>query len=351
MLRSLRLLLLTILVSLSLPVLRCGGESAAPAMGGQGGGPSPRLRVEVRLQQEGQPTLRPTASPTAEPTATPTATPEPTATPIPTPFSLYWVSDTQVYAYRCPKVFNKIFTYMANTYEEQNALGVLMTGDIVDNRSEKRHWENARAAIGLLPEGLPLWSVAGNHDVGADRADYSTYLSYGFCAADEGDQLYLDGVCWYDTFDAAGQPFLLLGIGWQTDADYLPWVKAVLETYPDRQAIVLVHSFLTDKGGLTANGKTLEKELLSVYPNLCLVLCGHNDGSVRWEKTYEDGHRVNALLYNFQDDKKWGLGYIRILTFDPLDRSIHVTTYSPWFDDYNYFKDASKDTFVLENAW
>ena len=127
--------------------------------------------------------------------------------------------------------------------------------------------------------------------------------------------------------------------------------KEVLETYPDRQAIVLVHSFLTDKGGLTANGKTLEKELLSVYPNLCLVLCGHNDGSVRWAKEYEDGHRVNALLYNFQDDKKWGLGYIRILTFDPLDRSIHVTTYSPWFDDYNYFKDASKDTFVLENAW
>ena len=230
MLRSLRLLLLTILVSLSLPVLRCGGESAAPAMGGQGGGPSPRLRVEVRLQQEGQPTLRPTASPTAEPTATPTATPEPTATPIPTPFSLYWVSDTQVYAYRCPQVFNKVFAYMANAAEEQNALGVLMTGDIVDNRGEKRHWENARAAIGLLPEGLPLWSVAGNHDVGADRADYSTYLSYGFCAADEGDQLYLDGVCWYDTFDAAGQSFLLLGIGWQTDADYLPWVKAVLET-------------------------------------------------------------------------------------------------------------------------
>ena len=340
-----RVLLLTILLSLSLPVLRCGARTAAAPGGSLE--PSPRVKVEVLLENEGQPTPRPTAVPTP----TPTATPEPTPTPVPTPFSLYWVSDTQVYAYRYPKVFNKMFAYMANTYEEQNALGVLMTGDIVDNRTETRHWANAKAAIGLLPEALPLWSVAGNHDVGADKADYRTYLSYGFCAADEGDQLYKDGVCWYDTFTAAGQDFLLLGIGWQNDTDYLPWVKAVLETYPDHCAILLIHSFLTDKGGLTGTGKTLEKELLGAYPSLRLVLCGHNDGSVRWSRTYENDRTVNALLYNFQDDKKYGLGYLRILTFDPLDRSIHVTTYSPWFDDYDYHKDTAKDTFVLENAW
>ena len=103
--------------------------------------------------------------------------------------------------------------------------------------------------------------------------------------------------------------------------------------------------------GLTAMGKTLERELLSACPNVKLVLCGHNDGSVRWEKAYEDDHVVNALMYNFQDDKKYGLGYLRILTFDPMDRSVHVTTYSPWFDDYDYQKDAAKDTFTLENAW
>lgn len=347
-----RVLLVTILVSLSVPVLRCGAQNtAAPASGVLPGGPSPRARVEVRLQQAGQPTFLPTAVPTAAPTPSPSPTPEPTPTPVPTPFALYWVSDTQVYAYRYPKVYNKMFAYMANTYEEQNALGVLMTGDLVDNRAEQRHWDHAKAAIGLLPEGLPLWTVAGNHDVGADKAEYKTYLSYGFCAAEEGDQLYRDGVCWYDTLEAGGRELLLLGVGWQTDTNYLPWVKAVLETYPDDPAILLIHNFLTDKGNLTGTGKLLERELLSVYPNIRLVLCGHNDGSARWEKTYEDGHRVNALLYNFQDDKKNGLGYLRILTFDPADRSIHVTTYSPWFDDYNYYKDESRDTFTLNDAW
>ena len=347
MLRSLRVLLLTILVSLSMPVLRCHAEKTSAQYAG---GETP-LKVEVRLQSLNQPSLKPTASPSPEPTCTPEPTAAPTPTPEPTPFSLYWVSDTQVYAYRYPKVFNKVFAYMANTYQEQNALGVLMTGDIVDNRNEQRHWDNARSAIGLVQDKLPVWCVAGNHDVGADKAEYSTYLACGFCAAEEGDLLYKDGVCWYDTFTAAGQDFLLLGIGWQSGADYLSWARGVLETYPDHRVILLVHSFLTDKGGLTGTGKTLERELLSVYPSIRLVLCGHNDGSVRWAREYEDGHRVNALLYNFQDDKKHGLGYLRILTFDPADRSLHVTTYSPWFDDYNYYKDETRDTFTLENAW
>lgn len=345
MFRSLRVLLLTILVSLSLPALHCNAQKTAVS---SSGGRTP-MNVEVRLQSVSQPSFRPTPTASPSPTATPTATPSPT--PVPTPFSLYWVSDTQVYAYRYPKVFNKIFAYMANSCAEQNALGVVMTGDIVDNRNEQRHWNHAKAAISLIEGKLPLWSVAGNHDVGADKAEYRTYLSYGFCAAEEGDQLYRDGVCWYDTFTAAGQDFLLLGIGWQNDTNYLPWIKNVLETYPDHRAILLIHSFLKDNGALTGTGKTLERELLSVYPSIFLVLCGHNDGSVRWAGEYEDGHTVNALLYNFQDDKKYGLGYLRILTFDPADRSIHVTTYSPWFDDYNYFKDESKDTFTLENAW
>ena len=355
MLRSMRALLLAILITLSLPVLRCDAQPAAAAKSGQ----TP-LKVEVRLQAASRPdavpltaeaAVSPTPSPvpTASPTPVPTASPSPT--PVPTPVSLYWISDTQVYAYRYPKVFNKVFAYMANSCEAQNALGVLMTGDVVDNRSAQRQWNNAKAAIGLIADRLPFWCVAGNHDVGADSADYTAFLSCGFCAADEGDQLYRDGVCWYDTFTAAGQDILLLGIGWQTDANYLPWARAVLTDHADLPAILLVHSFLTDKGGLTAMGKTLESELISACPNVRLVLCGHNDGSVRWDKTYEDGRTVNALLYNFQDDKKNGLGYLRLLTFDPLDRSIHVTTYSPWFDDYDYQKDTSLDTFTLENAW
>ena len=56
-------------------------------------------------------------------------------------------------------------------------------------------------------------------------------------------------------------------------------------------------------------------------------------------------------MYNFQDDKKYGLGYARILMFNTSTRNIAVTTYSPYLNDYNYYKDASKDTFTIYGAW
>lgn len=275
----------------------------------------------------------------------------PSPTPLPTPFSLFWVSDTQVYAYKYPQVFNKVFSFMVNAKEGYNALGVLQTGDIVDNRHLERHWTNAQNAIGLLKGSLPFWCVAGNHDVGADTADYEKYLSCGFCSVTDEEKLFRNGECWYDTFSAGGTDFLLLGIGWELDADYVEWAEGVLQRNKDKTVILLTHSFLTDDGNLTGNGKKLEGNLISVYSNIRLVLCGHNDGSVRWSKTYADGRTVRALLYNFQDDKKYGLGYLRVLTFDPQDRSIAVITYSPWFDDFNYYRDTEKDEFVLTDAF
>ncbi len=293
-------------------------------------------------------------TPSPSPTATASPTPAPTATPQPTPFSLYWFSDTQVYAYKLPTVFSAMTGYMASHHTEDNALYALHTGDTVDNRNLSVHWDNAEKALKLLDGELRLLCVAGNHDVGADSADYTEWLRRGFLAVSNADQLYRGGVCFYEPFSAGGTDFLILGIGWQTDTDWLGFAKDVLERYENCCCILLVHSFLTDDGELTGTGKLIESELLQNYASIRLVLCGHNDGSTRWQGSYEDGaHRVNALMYNFQDDKKYGLGYLRILCFDPIDRSIRVTTYSPYLDDYNYYSgtEKSRDSFTLENAF
>ena len=58
------------------------------------------------------------------------------------------------------------------------------------------------------------------------------------------------------------------------------------------------------------------------------------------------------MMFNYQDDRKDGLGFMRLLTFDPMTRSITVRTYSPWFDRYGYSKaKPGEDAFVLENAF
>ncbi|MDO4543077.1 MAG: metallophosphoesterase [Clostridia bacterium] len=291
--------------------------------------------------------------PAPQVTATPTAltlAPTPTPTPQPTPFCICHISDTQYYAYKIPEIFRTMTRYLVDSKEEFNILFAVHTGDVIDNRHYERHWTNAKSAIDILEGELPLYCIAGNHDVGADTADYTAFNSYGFNFAKDASKQYEGGECWYETFNAGGTDFLLLGIGWQVNTDYLPWCASVLAAHPNHVAIILVHSFLSDDGSLTTNGKRIESALIEPYPNVRLVLCGHNDGSVRIQLEYK-GRTVNALMYNFQDDTENGLGYLRLLMFNPVTRKIAVTTYSPYLDDYNYCSDGTLDTFTLVDAF
>ncbi len=299
-------------------------------------------------------TVPPTLSVTVAPTAaasTAAAAPSAVVSPTPAgePFSLIWFSDTQYYAYKKPEILASMVLWANSVQAEYHTLALVQTGDIVDNHNYARHWENASAAFSQRADTLPLYCVAGNHDVGADTVDYTMYQTYHFCDVKDPDCIYQDGVCWVQPLDEC--KLLLVGIGWQLDADYADWVNARIAAYPDYTAIVLVHSFLHDNGALTTNGKLVEKQVLAKSPTVRLVLCGHNDGSVQWETTYEDGRVVHAILYNFQDDTKHGLGYARVLMFNPATRNIAVTTYSPYLDDFNYCSDEGKDTFTLYDAF
>ena len=265
------------------------------------------------------------------------------------PFSLIWFSDTQYYAYKRPEIFLSMADWVLNVRENYCVAAVVCTGDIVDNRNYQRHWDNADAAISRIREELPFYCVAGNHDVGADSVDYTAYRRADFCTVPESMLVSDDGHCW--VLPLAEQQILLVGIGWQNDAAYADWLNARIAEYPDYPAILLVHSFLNDDGSLSTNGKRVEQAILAVSPTVRLVLCGHNDGSTRWSKSYPDGHTVNAMMYNFQDDKKYGLGYARVLMFNPGTRNIAVTTYSPYLNDYNYYKNVERDTFTLFDAW
>lgn len=291
------------------------------------------------------PTIPPTAAP-----ATPDPTPAPTEVPeTEEPFSLIWFSDTQYYTYKKPEVFLSMADWAVRIKDAYNAAAVVCTGDIVDNRNYTRHWTNAEAAISRISEYIPFYCIAGNHDVGADKVEYETYLSYDFCTAPDEMEFTKDRHCW--VLPLPEQGVLLCGIGWCNDDAYADWLNARLKEHGDLPAIVLVHSFLNDDGSLSTNGRRVEKAILRNSNSVRLVLCGHNDGSARWAKTYGDGHTVNAIMYNFQDDKRYGLGYARILMFNPNTRNIAITTYSPYLNDYNYYKDTEKDTFTLYNAW
>lgn len=299
-------------------------------------------------------TPSPSPTPTPTPTPSPTPTPAPTATPEPTPFTLCWFSDTQMYAYSDPEVFNAMTEYVADQAAEKNILAVVHTGDIVDSYDGERQWNNAIEAVSRIKGKVPFYCVSGNHDVGMAANHYEEmYFPSGLCDVQEPEQLYEGGKCWYVPFEAAGEKFLILGLGWMKTSDtaYTDWAREVLNSHPDYVGIVVTHCYIGHNAAFSDRGKKLEKEIIALCPNVRLVLSGHYHTTARLEKTYEAGHTVAAMVYDFQDEGEKGMGYLRFLTFDPADRSLQVTSYSPWLDSYQYHRDESIDNFILENAW
>ncbi|MCL2670750.1 MAG: metallophosphoesterase [Clostridiales bacterium] len=276
----------------------------------------------------------------------------PAPTPIPTPFSFVWISDTQIYAAKYPEAFDETARWIADNAAAHNLIAALHVGDVVDNREKPEQWENIAPGMAAIRGAMPLYVVAGNHDVWRPVFDYTEYLSHDFCDAREPELLYEGGQCWAQPIDAGGLKILLLGIGWQgEETPHFDWVETQMAAHSNHVVIILIHSFLLADGMPTGGGERLEA-LFAAHPNLRLLLCGHMYGEAKWRKSYPAGHTVTALLFNLQEEHRngEGLGYLRILTIDPATGNLSVVTYSPVLDDYNFYDD-DVDSFILEGIF
>lgn len=301
-----------------------------------------------------------TAAPTATPAPTPvpTATPAPTATPVPTPFTLLWISDTQAMAYANPEALTAMGAWISDRADDGDIAYVLQTGDAVENGFNAWQWANFDLCYDQFSDRVPFFQIAGNHEIDVRRHDYAGYLTRETVLSLPDEQKFEDGRAAYATFRAAGEDFLLLGAGWESELPSVDWLNEVLTQYPDHTAILLFHGFLDAGGRFTVIGKQMFPLLAPQNPNVRLILCGHVLGKCgsRTEVFDDDGdgaadRSVNVMMYNYQDADR-DCGQLRSLTFDPVSRSITVTTYSP--HTQRYYRDHSqhgKSTFVLENAF
>ncbi len=135
-------------------------------------------------------------------------------------------------------------------------------------------------------------------------------------------------------------------------AAWLQFVNDAVRVHAGYSVVLLVNDYMDANGELTEFGKLLEEKFVSVNPNVRLVLCGNAEGSARLEKTYADGHTVNALLFNYGADKDNGTGFLRKMNFNLTDRSVTVSTYSPILDRTAYDSEhPENDSFTIEHAF
>ena len=324
--------------------------------------PAPTLPEPIAEEIEPYTEIPATSIPTPAPTPVPTPepTPEPTDTPVPepTPFSIVWMSDTQNLSRHNPDVFNCMRDWILEEKDTRNIVFVAHTGDVVDGCS-KFMWDNASEALLPIVNEIPSMIVSGNHDISKNMV-YSAFSKRPYAQAVQKDgQTFEEGKAAYTTFEAGGDTFLVFGIGFEVrGAKLKKWIKTVREAYPDAIALYVIHSGLQSDGRFSGQAKDLFDSVIREDPKARLMLCGHMRGVLRREDRFDDDgdgeaeRSFHTMMFNYQDDRKDGLGYLRILTFDPQTRSIAVSTYSPWFDRWGYVKaKEGEDAFILTDAY
>ena len=279
------------------------------------------------------------ATPTLVPTPEPTPTQESTPTPEPTPFGLLWLPDTQMYTAgnideRLEKL-NQLGEEIASRIEPENLIGVLHTGDMVDSGNRLQQWKQFGVFLDTFIDRIPFYPVTGNHDIGkydsVTGGSYWAYMQQPFLERLPEGQTYDGGKMFYAVLNEGEHPLLLLGIGYDMcrEKEQREWVDEVMRTHADLPCMMITHAYQVSPDVVLLYCKYLEKEVISRYPNIRMVLCGHARGFFHSISAYDDDgdgeqdRTVHVLMLNDQD----GMFRYGILSVDMIRGSVRLRTF------------------------
>jgi len=271
---------------------------------------------------------------------------------LPSPDDYDWsfnhVGDTQLYTEATPWTMTEQFQYISDNADERKTAMVVQAGDWV-NREEYEdewQWRNAEpSALALEDSKIPYLVSWGNHDYNETRngrqmlAKWFPMERFENSLADSpwtfGGSNDIDN--FYYTGEQSGTKILWLSLGfWSANSDDDPgivWAKSVIAAHPEYTVILSTHDYLVASGADNYSNPRINTLLVDPYPNVKLVLAGHNSGTFVSTRTNSGGTRVYGILTDYQTRAWGGHGFLKNLSVDAENGLIYVNTYSPWLQE------------------
>lgn len=261
-------------------------------------------------------------------------------------WSFNHVGDTQLYTEATPWTMTEQFEYIRNNARAKKTAMVIQAGDWV-NREEYEdewQWKDAEPSAKLLEESkIPFAISWGNHDYNENYTGRKMIPKYfpmeRFAASLEGSPWSFGGShdidSYYYTGEIASAKILWLQLGyWSAERDDHPglaWAKRVIEAHPDHTVILSTHHHLWARDAVNPYSNPRVNDLLiDPYPNVKLVLSGHQSGTFVSSRLNDHGERTFGILSDYQTRAWGGHGYLKNLSVDAENGLIYVNTYSPW---------------------
>lgn len=279
----------------------------------------------------------------------------------PSDFSFVLLPDTQNEAQYFPDVLSSQTQWIANNRTQLNVQAVLGLGDIVNNGTDPAQQANADTAIRQLDDaGIPYFLAIGNHDYDGGEDDgvvarAVTGFNQWFGPSRYAGKSYYKGNFpsgsnenFYGGLTINGKQYLILVLEYIPRTTSLDWAASIVQANPDKEVIVVTHSFLfvdgttadrcdtQDKPRKDNDGEQMWESFVSKYPNIIMVVNGHltNGEAARRADLGINGNLINSMFSNYQTDANGGNGWLRIVTVHPSSNTISVQTYSPFLNAY-----------------
>ena len=275
-------------------------------------------------------------------------------------FSIVWYSDAKIAAEGArTDALAAMVDWMIGHKRENDILAAFSTGSTAGSFGDADIEAKIVELIGKARNaGMKYFGIAGTEDVNGDAMDYGPFAARNLMYP---QAIYGNEEIWVRRF--AEHEIFTVGIGYhklaETDEEreeqqkWIDFVNAQIAAVdPEKcSTILFVNDYVDDAGNLTEFGKLVEEEIVKKNAGVRLILSSCTSGTIRTEMQY-DGRTVNVLAFNYAADEENGLGFMRLLSFDPDTRNINVTTYSPVYDR-EYYDEAKKDNdaFTLTNAY
>lgn len=265
------------------------------------------------------------------------------------PFTVVVLPDTQVYSERLPEVFCQQTAWIVAQRQTQNIVFAAHLGDIVQNGGARLHeWQTASDCLGQLDGQLPYSVVPGNHDVdrvGEPQAEFQTYDRFFPVSRFAGQPWYRGNYNGnrnsYQVIGQGRQQLLFLNLEVDPPDEVLTWANQTLARYPNTPTILITHVFVEDLTGRrsqrphfrpTNSAEDIWDQVVAPNCQIKMVWSGHfhfQSGEAYLVSRNRCGQEVHQVLQDYQDREQGGNGRLRLYRFDPAQRQVSVTTFSP----------------------
>ncbi|GIP27140.1 hypothetical protein J23TS9_22700 [Paenibacillus sp. J23TS9] len=277
-------------------------------------------------------------------------------------FSFIWMSDTQYYSQSYPQIYQNIVKWVVDQKEKMNIKYVIHTGDVVDKSYQEYQWLEADKDMKVLENAnIPYGVLAGNHDVDHQNNDYTKFKEYFGEERFKNNQVfggsYDNNRGHYDLVSSNGNDFVIVYMGWGLGDKEIDWMNEIVAKYPERKAILCLHEYLLVSNNRAPIADQIFEKVIKPNKNVIAALSGHyHDAELKVDQLDDNGdgipdRNVYQMLADYQGAAEGGLGYIRLMQFDMKNNKLHIKTYSPYLDDYNYYDpetEKGKDEFSLD---